>query len=156
MKYRLLSNEELSALEEDLKAFLIINGIDGSAWENINKTEPQKAIGLVELFSDSVLQKVYEKIEFLEFRSAKNCIVFHFDENKTELISLYLNKDSQGDFSTPENIHQTLINHPTEIRFSKQSQSYKKPREEEIHQLLEQGCVPSVKEFWVSLVELIE
>lgn len=156
MKYRLLSNEELSVLEEDLKAFLIINGIDGSVWENINKTEPQKAISLVELFSDSVLQKVYEKIEFLEFRSSKSCIVFHCTENEMELISLYLNKDSKGDFSTPENIHQALINHASEIRFSKQSQSYQKPREEEIHQLLEQGCVPSVKEFWVSLVELIE
>jgi hypothetical protein len=156
MKYRLLSNEELSALEEDLKAFLIINGIDGSTWENINKTEPQKAIGLVGLFSDSVLQKVYEKIKFLEFRASKTCIVFHCTENEIELISLYLNKDSVGDFSTPENIHQTLINYPTEILASKQSQSYKKSREEDIHQLIEQGCVPSVKDFWVSLIEIIE
>lgn len=156
MKYRLLTNEELSALEEDLKAFLIVNGIDGTTWENINKTEPQKAIGLVELFSDSVLQKVYEKIEFLEFRSSKNCIVFHCSKDKMELISLYLSKDSQSNFSTPENIHQALTNHSTDIRFSRQSQSYKKTREEEIHQLLEQGCVPSVKEFWVSLTEIIE
>lgn len=156
MKYRLLSNEELSVLEEDLKAFLIMNGVDGSTWEDINKTAPQKAVGLVELFSDSVLQKVYEKIEFLEFRSSKNCIVFHFTPVGTELISLHLNNDSKGDFSTPENIHETLIKHAHDIRFSRQSQSYKKPREEEIHQLLEQGCVPSVKEFWLSLVKLIE
>lgn len=156
MKYRLLSNEELLALEDDLKAFLIINGIDGATWENINKTEPEKALGLVELFSDSVLQKVYEKIEFLEFRSLKNCIVFHCTSLGIEAISLYLNKDSQGDFSTPENIHHTLINYTSDIRFSRQSQTYKKNREEEIHQLLEQGCVPSVKEFWVSLGELIE
>lgn len=156
MKYRLLTNDELSSLEDDLKAFLIINGIDGSTWEKINQVEPQKAIELIELFSDTVLQKVYEKIHFLEFRSAKNCIVFHCTETETALISLQLKQDSPGDFSTPEAIHQTLINYPGDIQFIKQSRAHTKTREEEIHQLLEQGCVPSVKEFWVSLVAMTE
>ena len=47
MKYRMLKADELSALEGDLKAFLIVNGIDGSIWERINNEEPEKAVKLV-------------------------------------------------------------------------------------------------------------
>lgn len=41
MKYRRLTQEELTHLEGDLKAFLIINGIEGEAWENSTKTRPK-------------------------------------------------------------------------------------------------------------------
>jgi hypothetical protein len=40
MKYRRLTQEELTHLEGDLKAFLIINGIDGEAWEKLNQESP--------------------------------------------------------------------------------------------------------------------
>lgn len=156
MKFRLLTNEELSALENDLKAFLIVNGVDGTEWEHINKNQPEKALQLVELFSDTVLQKVYEKIRFLEFRSAKTCIVFNCEKEETKLISLQLSEKSTADLSTPESIHKALVQFPQDIQFIKQSRPHKKTREEEVHQLLEQGCIPSVEEFWVSLESVTE
>lgn len=152
----MLNSDELSVLEDDLKAFLIINGIDGDEWELINKYEPQKAIGLVEIFSDTVLQKVYSKIQFLEYRSPKTCIVFNCKADETELISLQLDENSKGDLSTPESIHHTLLSNSKGIQFLRQYRSHKKTREEEIHQLLEQGCVPSVRDFWVSLETVTE
>lgn len=156
MKFRLLTNDELSVLEDDLKAFLIINGIDGTEWKRINKNEPQKAVGLVEIFSDTVLQKVYSKIRFLEYRSPKTCIVFNCKAEETELIYLQLSEKSYADLSTPESIHTALLNNTEEIQFVKQSHPHRKTREEEIHQLIEQGCVPSVEEFWVSLETVTE
>ena len=77
MKYRMLTADELVPFEEELKQFLIVNGVHGDEWEQMNRDTPEKAIELVELFSDTVLQKVYEKIEFLEFRSVDSCLVFH-------------------------------------------------------------------------------
>jgi hypothetical protein len=44
MKYRRLTQEELTHLEGDLKAFLIINGIEGEAWEKLNQESPEKAL----------------------------------------------------------------------------------------------------------------
>ena len=82
MKYRILSQEELELLEDDLKAFLIVNGIHGDEWREMNKSNPVKAVELVELFSDTVLQKVYDKIRFIEHRSPKSCMVFHLKEDK--------------------------------------------------------------------------
>jgi hypothetical protein len=62
MKYRCLTDDELRLLADDLKHFLIVNGVHAEEWEYINKVNPSKATQLVELFSDTVLDKVYSKI----------------------------------------------------------------------------------------------
>lgn len=151
MKYRLLSNEELEHLEMELKQFLIVNGVHAEEWLQINKTEPDKAVRLVELFSDSVLETVYDKIKVLEFRSPESCMVFHFHENKVELISIQRNKDSQADLSSPESIHSSLINYSHELSFFKSEKEIQLTRNLEIHRMIEQGCYISTTEFWESL-----
>ncbi len=151
MKYRLLSNEELEHLEMELKQFLIVNGVHAEEWLQINKTEPDKAVRLVELFSDSVLETVYDKIKVLEFRSPESCMVFHFHENKVELISIQRNKDSQADLSSPESIHSSLINYSHELSFFKSEKEIQSKRNLEIHRMIEQGCYISTTEFWESL-----
>lgn len=151
MKYRILTDEELQHLEGDLKAFLIINGVDGEAWKQLNETAPEKALKLVELFSDTVLQTVYEKIQFLEVRSPDSCMVFHYGKEQVELISISRKPGTACDLSAPESIHEALINHPGGLTWFRTAKSYSKAREEEIHQLLEQGGVLSTVEFWEML-----
>ena len=151
MKYRILSNEELSHLEEDFKHFLIVNGVHAEEWEALNKNEVDKAVQLVEVFSDTVLQKVYEKIEYLEFRSQDNCMVFHFGEDKIELISIQRKVNSSVDLSTVESIHDALKKQATELTFFKSEKSYSKEREAEIHDMIEQGCLLSSSQFWTAL-----
>lgn len=156
MKYRILTDEELQHLEGDLKAFLIINGVEGEAWKQLNETQPEKALKLVELFSDTVLQTVYEKIHYLEVRSADSCMVFHFEKDQIALISITRKPGTACDLSTPESIHEALINHPGGLNWFRTSKSYSKVREEEIHQLLEQGAVLSTVEFWEVLNEALQ
>lgn len=152
MKYRVLNAEELSVLEDDLKAFLIVNGVDGSVWEKINQQDPEKAIQLIELFSETVLQKVYEKIQFLEFRSEKSCLVFKLNKEDIQLISLQLDPTSEASLATPESIHALLQNNNNhQLNIFQSQKTYIKNREEEIHEMLTQGCIPSSSEFWVSL-----
>lgn len=151
MKYRVLTKEELIPLEKDLVAFLIVNGIDGSMWEKINQEDPEKAIELVELFSDVVLQKVYEKIQFLEFRSEKSCLVFKCGVEAIELISMTTDPNNSCDLSTPDSIHEALVKHSNELKIFKTEKAYSQERELEIHQLISGGCLISSEEFWVSL-----
>lgn len=155
MKYRILSDEELQHLEGDLKAFLIINGIHGEEWEKLNREEPQKAMELVELFSDQVLQTVYEKVKFLEHRTPESCIVFHFGEKEQELIAIQKNPDSMVDLSSVEGIHAALTKTPGDLSFFTSKKNYNDPREQEIHQLLEQGAVLSDSGFWDSLKKIL-
>jgi hypothetical protein len=151
MKYRRLTNEELIPLEEELKHFLIVNGVHGEEWEKINKENPVRASELVEVFSDTVLQKVYEKLEYLEHRSAQTCMVFRCMGDSTELIVLQRKPDTSVDLSTPDSIHDALVKQLDSITFYTSSRKNTKERELEIHQLIEQGCVLSSGEFWQQL-----
>ncbi len=155
MKYRILSDEELEVFAEDLKHFLIVNGVHGEEWEEMNKVNPEKAVQLVELFSDTVLQIVYEKLQFIEHRSATSCLVFHLKSDHVEMISLNAKPDSTADLSTPGSIHAALVNQPYELTVFKTSKPYTKERELEIHQMLEQGCVNSTESFWQALETLV-
>ena len=155
MKYRILSDEELQHLEGDLKAFLIINGIHGEEWEKLNLEEPEKAIALVELFSDQVLQTVYEKVKFLEHRTPDACLVFHFAEKEQELIAIQKKPGSSIDLSSVEGMHQALSKELKQLSFFTSKKPYNDPREKEIHQLIEQGAVLSSEIFWNSLREIL-
>lgn len=155
MKYRILMDDELEVFAEDLKHFLIVNGIHAEEWEEINKNDKEKAVQLVELFSDNVLQIVYEKVKFIEHRSEKSCLVFQFNKENIEMISLTLKATSNSDLSTPESIHDVIVNRPNELQIFKTSKEYSKEREMEIHEMLQQGCVNSSEAFWISLTKLI-
>ena len=78
----MLTGEELEVLAEDLKHFLIVNGVHDDEWREMNVSDIAKATSLVQLFSDTVLQKVYEKIQFIEHRSETSCLVFKLEKDK--------------------------------------------------------------------------
>jgi hypothetical protein len=155
MKYRTLKEDELLGLEEEFKQFLIVNGIHNDEWVKMNQEETDKAVELVNIFSDTVLQTVYEKIKFIEHRSEEACMVFQFTSQEIVLIGLSRKGDSKVNFSTPESIHEALINDAGAIRFYKTKKKFNKTREEDIHEMLEQGCVLSSELFWNALENAI-
>ena len=150
----MLTGEELSLLENDLKQFLVVNHVYKEEWAEINEKNPALATELIELFSDNVLQIVYEKVKFLEHRSVDSCFVFKCHPEKLELIAIQKkNADSAVDLSTPESIHEALTKKPEALGFLRHEKPYAQDREMEIHQMLEQGCVNSTEEFWEALVK---
>jgi len=153
MKYRLLNKEEMEIFDQDFKHFLIANGVSNEEWVELNQKNISKATQLVELFSDTIFQKVYEKIQFIEFRSAESCIVFNCLPDSIELISIN-RKSDQIDLSTPDSIHEALTKNSSEINYFKSSKKYNTLRELEIHQMIENGCFNSSEEFWNSLTQL--
>lgn len=145
----------MEIFDEDFKHFLIINGVKNEDWLEMNKSNQDKAVELVELFSDTILQKVYEKVKYIEFRSVDSCMVFFFDKDEIELISINVKQGSDADLSTINSIHHSLISKINELTFFKSSKLYKTNREHEIHAMIEQGCFISNEEFWLKLNELI-
>jgi hypothetical protein len=154
MKYRMLTEEEMQIFDEDFKHFAIANGVSAEEWQEMNDSNPDKALKLVEIFSDTVLQKVYEKIKFIEHRSPQACMVFHLKPEEIELISIN-STGEKADLSTPESIHESLVSNPDQLSIFKTSKKYSKSREEEIHQMLEQGCVNSSEAFWILLEKVL-
>lgn len=156
MKYRMLSTEELEVLAEDFKHFLIVNGVHSEEWEAMNQKQPDQALALVELFSDTVLQKVYEKLRFVELRTKESCLVFKLGVEEIDLISLSAKAGADVDLSTPESIHEALSKKAGLLSFFKSKKRYNEEREMEIHTLIEQGCVPSTESFWDALTSVVD
>jgi Family of unknown function (DUF6495) len=151
----MLTPDELSVFEEEFKHFLIVNGVDNDEWIEMNKSNVEKATQLVELFSDTVLQKVYEKISFIEHRSEKSCMVFRLGTEHIELISINSIEGFGIDLSTPESIHEALSKNASQLTMFKTKKDYSKDRELEIHDMIEQGCVQSSEEFWALLDKVL-
>ena len=142
---------------DDLKQFLIVNHVYKEEWATMNKENPELAQKLIVLFSDEVLQIVYEKVKFLEFRSPESCFIFHCKPDQIELVSMQRKSpDSPVDFSSPESIHDALVNFPKEITFSQSQKPYSDAREQEIHRMIAQGCLNSTASFWDSIQEVVK
>lgn len=154
MKFRMLSKEEMQIFDEDFKYFLIANGVSNEEWLEMNRSNVEKATRLVELFSDSILQKVYEKVRFVEHRSEDSCMVFKLNEKNIELISINRKSDIVS-LNSPESIHEALTKFPMELTMFKTEKKYNGVREEEIHDMIAQGCVNSSEAFWILLEKLI-
>ena len=154
MKFRMLTEEEMKIFDEDFKHFAVANGVSNEEWIEMNEKEPVKAKQLVEIFSDTVMQKVYEKLGFIEHRTPSSCMVFKLGKENIELISINAKSDIV-DLSTPESIHEALVNNAGELSIFKTEKKYNKQREEEIHEMLEQGCLNSSEAFWMLLEKVI-
>ena len=154
MKYRMLTKEEMEVFDEDFKHFLIVNGVSKEEWVEMNKSNVDKATSLVELFADTVFQKVYEKMRFVEHRSDVSCMVFKLNQDNIELISI--NRTSEGvSLATPESIHEALVKYPELLTVFKTEKAYLKERELEVHEMVSQGCVNSSEAFWMMLEKVI-
>ena len=150
MKFRLLNDNELQHFEEDFKHFLIINGVSNEEWISINQHEKDKAVELVSLFSDLILQRVYEKVNYLEYRSKNQLFIFKCDADEIHLTSLK-SEDSSVDFSNPTLIHESIIHHSDKISYFTQTKSYQNDREIELFKMVEQGCIISTQDFYDAL-----
>lgn len=144
----------MEIFDEDFKYFLITNGVTSEEWVEMNESDHDRAIALVELFSDTVLQKVYEKVKFIEHRGTSACMVFKLNAENIEMISLNSVSDSV-DLSTPESIHDALLTQSEALSTFKSTKPYGKNREEEIHDMLMQGCFNSSEAFWILLEKVI-
>lgn len=156
-KYRILNKEELQSFEKQLVQFLIVNGIEGERWKEINETDPDLAIDLVEIFSDQILQNAYENISCLQRLTPNACYFFNYGKEKSELILIQKKDESDDSFdlSTFENFKFALSHHANKIAFSYQEKEYLKEREREVHDMIQSGCTIFDEQYWEILKAII-
>ena len=137
VKYRYLTDQELQEFEEEFKHFLIANGLHAEEWEKLNNEDPDKAIEVVGLFSNLILDKVYDKTNFIVHVDEKVLKAFKFYDDRAVLIGV----DYKGVFNFPdENILQFIAENGSEMLIYSTSKSFsKKNRNKEIHFLVKLG-----------------
>lgn len=148
MKYRILKDQELMDLEPQLKQFLIVNGIHDEEWRKINLEDADKAIELVQIFSDQMLQRFYESVEYLEKRTSDRCLLFHCQKDRMEMISFSLKEKGQYDITDTEQFQEALETPENFEEYIVGTKEYTTEREIEVHEMIEQGCRPIKGDLW--------
>lgn len=134
MSFRKLTEDELEELKDEFVQYLVANGVDADLWEQYKKDEPEKADLFVQQFSNVVLQKSLEKVEYLEHRTPSDLKLFHCGKDAIDLIAL---KSSVVDLT---NMAEFNAEEFKNIEIFKATKPYTKKREVELFELTKKGC----------------
>jgi hypothetical protein len=152
MKYRLLSQAELNELEKEFIDFLVSNTITADEWTLLKEQRPEKAQGLIEIFSDIVLERALKNIKYVEYREAKNLMVFHFDIEQAHLVGVSVGGHSAVNFNEPSTFEEALRQpdfvEANNVEVFTTSKKYQKQREAEIFDLLQSGGLISDEKYF--------
>ena len=146
MKYRRLTNSELAELEKEFINFLVSNTITGDDWEKIKKETPEKAEGLIAIFSDIVFEKTIAKVEYLQLKSPTDLKIFHCKKDEIELVGLMVEGASDLDFTKeipPEEMMKKLNASNANLKMYAANKKYKTSREQEIFEMMQWGSLIS-------------
>ena len=134
VKFRRLSQDELTELEKEFVEFLIINGIDADTWVKMKENEAQKAEAVIDQFSEVVFSSIFRKNEFVDFITIDKVKCFHFQSEQVVLVGVDA-EDKDVDFL------QASIDELKGKSFKvyTKSKNFQKSREEEMFDLIESG-----------------
>ena len=149
MKYRLLSFEELQSLDKEFMGFLAKRSITPEEWSHIRIKSQEKAVELIEAFSEQVFEQVLGQVEYLEHKEAKKYRHLHFKKDTYVELGLTADPESDMDFRDPEQL-QEFINSvqkslATKLSVFRKEEKYEKSRTEEIFMYVEAGAKRSDK-----------
>ena len=147
MRFRLLSDLELEELSKDFTQFLVVQGIDDETWRKINKENREKALQIVEVFSDTVLLKVYSKVKFMSFTSEKVFSIFKIKKDRIDML-LLKSKDSKLVFNSSEPLKNLLTDSIGKWELYSSSKNLGDKVPDEVHQLTLKGCQVESQENW--------
>lgn len=153
MKFRRLTNEELTHLEKEFIDFLVSNTVTADDWVKVKNEQPEKAEELISMFSDVVLDKVYSKVVLLEKREPNNLLFFRFDGELIQMLGIST-KDNSIDFTDVSNDIDYGSIKLDGFRTSKVVA--KEAKSEEVFQLIESGCIMGNAELYKILDSIIE
>jgi hypothetical protein len=134
LSFRKLTEDELEELKDEFVQYLVANGVDADLWEQYKKDELEKADLFVQQFSNLVLQKSLEKVEYLEHRTPSDLKLFYCGKEVIDLIAL---KSSVVDLT---NLAEFNAEDFKNIEIFKATKPYTKKREVELFELTKKGC----------------
>lgn len=155
VKYRRLTDEELKELEQEFKQFLITNAVYDQEWKELNKSNPEKAMALVDQFSDLVLEKSLESIKYIIHTNADSLKVFWYRKDKAQLIGLNCSSP-ELDFSKED----WMLNIPEQVNgiscFKQEKEVKEGNRSNEIFSLIDSGAEVCDERLYKFVHELVK
>ncbi|MEO0469968.1 MAG: DUF6495 family protein [Bacteroidota bacterium] len=159
MKYRCLTDEELQELETELVQFLIANGVDGPDWKRLNEVHPDRALRLVEIFSEQVFDKIISDAKFMLHIGPQSLFAFHCEADLIHLMGLKVvgktvNLQDEPYLSQPAKIFEQIP--AANLQLFHQSKAYQPDRSLELFRMLENNIHITDGQTYRLLEELYE
>jgi len=156
MRFRRLRKEELESLEQDFVQFLATHQITAQDWVRLRDEEKDKVYELIDVFSDIVLEKVYQQIDYLQHRTKDTIRVFHCQTDKITMTGLQIS-DPNRDLTNPE--HVVLLSKPNGVQGSVKifqlEKAYQQERSDEVFQMMHRdGCEPASSAMFGALMDM--
>lgn len=135
MRYRLLTREELEALESDVIQFLAESGVTAADWESWKSNGNERIGELIAAFSEQFWDRATSKIRFLERKTEHETWLFDMGEEEAKLVRCVV------DPATGEALwYEGGKSYPEEARGR------------EVFLLLEQGARPVEENRWLAVL----
>jgi hypothetical protein len=146
MKYRKLTLDELAELESEFIRFLASNTITGPDWQKLKTEDPEKANGLIEIFSDIVFDKIIKGVEYLEVRMPQDYRTFHCPDDKIKMLGIQANGSTDFDFTkneSPGQMMDQIQKSGAQLKLYSAEKAYQPNREQEVFRMMESGALIS-------------
>ncbi|RMF01836.1 MAG: hypothetical protein D6772_04255 [Bacteroidetes bacterium] len=143
MKYRRLQADELVDLRDEFVQFLVANTITAEDWERIKVDSPERAEGLLDIFSDIVFDKIIAKIEYLIYKTPDDIKTFHCTADLIKLRGLRIEGGQGIDLTqnlAPEELMALLRSSGARVQVYAAEKRYQPNREQELFRMLEGGA----------------
>lgn len=137
-KYRVLTSDELQALEKEFIDFLVVNGITAPDWEEMKEKQKTEAEQMLVLFSDVVFEGIMRKTQFLEYWEPSGIKTFHCLQNEIVLVGVEAKSGTTFDFLKTS--LQDIFQDSSALSVYESRKPYSKTRELEIFEMMQHGC----------------
>lgn len=154
MRFRRLNTEELFALETEFKQFLIIHELYDEEWRALVKESPEKADQFIALFSDVVLEKIYNELNYLVHFS--NNLVSFFDVTGDPMIAYHIQSSGQILLENEQGLAKAVAYHQDELSFFKGQKKRTKSKAEEVWELIQKGSEKCDEAYFKSYTSALE
>lgn len=155
MKYTQLTKEQFEELHEEFAVFLAAQSIDVKEWDKIKNDKPELADKELNVFSDFVWEKVLNKANYLEHFSSNTLNLFKCHENNMQRVVVKVNKEGVN-LTEDSGFNWFLDNSKDEnIEYLKGKKAYKKERNIEIFELIQQGAVVAKGDLFEGILKII-
>lgn len=142
LKYRLLLKEELTELEPEFKQFLIVNEIYDAEWRALASQDPEKAQSFIDLFSNIVLERVYNQLPGLVHIGVDFMTVFDFQDSIWTFYHFQFTNSLQPPDCEADNFLRFIQQNWEQLSLHKGAKKSSEHKAAEVHALLSKGASP--------------
>lgn len=159
LKYRRLTTNELQELSKEFIQFLAAQSITAPDWEKIKVEKIEKRDELIDLFSNIVLERIFNKIDYLEIVTQDELRIFNMNKESGQLLGM---KIAHQDVDLSDDaILDDLFKDPQKLldykpEFYELTKKYDKTKAEEVFFLLNMGATVTNNTLYSTINSLIE